>query len=110
MAPQNGILDANTHHLHRLAFMLTEFCNLACPYCYEHREPEIFYNSDPTKRTMSESSVIALLEGAFKLWPSIESLFFFGGEPLLKRKLIKFIRALEFSVADYLSQVIGIPH
>ena len=93
MAPQNGILDSDARQLHRLAFMLTEFCNLACPYCYEHREPEIFYNADPTKRTMSESSVIALLEGAYRLWPSIEALFFFGGEPLLERKLIKVMQS-----------------
>jgi uncharacterized protein len=82
-------VEPNHPSLHRLAIMLTEVCNLACPYCYEHRDPEIFYNPDPHKRTMTEASVIDMLERAYKIWPRISTLFFFGGEPLLKRKLIR---------------------
>jgi len=75
--------------LHRLAIMLTEVCNIDCPYCYEHRDPEIFYNPDPRKRTMDRDSALDLITRAYKLWPHIETLFFFGGEPLIKRQLIR---------------------
>jgi uncharacterized protein len=80
---------AQPRELHRLAIMLTEHCNIDCPYCYEHRDPEIFYNPDPRKRTMSEDSALDLLERAYRVWPEIGALFFFGGEPLLKRQLIQ---------------------
>ncbi|MGY3413055.1 radical SAM protein with 4Fe4S-binding SPASM domain [Bradyrhizobium sp. GM5.1] len=75
--------------LSRMAIMLTEHCNIACPYCYEHRDPEVFYHPDPKKRTMSESSALDLLERVYRVWPSIGTLFFFGGEPLLKRDIIE---------------------
>lgn len=78
------------HHrsLRRLALMVTELCNLACPYCYEHREPEVFFASSPHMRRMSGSSALDVLERAYSLWPQIDAIFFFGGEPLLQRKLI----------------------
>ena len=88
----NNCIDQTTNktrELHRLAIILTEMCNIACPYCYEHREPEIFYNSNHSKRAMSEESAIEILQGAYKLWPKIDALFFFGGEPLLKKNVIK---------------------
>jgi uncharacterized protein len=75
--------------LHRLAVMLTEVCNIDCPYCYEHRDIQQFYHPDPRKRTMTEESALDLIARAYRLWPNIGALFFFGGEPLLKRKLIR---------------------
>lgn len=75
--------------LQRLAIILTEMCNIACPYCYEHREPEIFYNPNHSQRAVSEDSAIEVLRRAYKLWPTIHTLFFFGGEPLLKKHVIR---------------------
>lgn len=79
----------STSELNRLAIMLTEHCNIDCPYCYEHRDPEVFYHPDPKMRSMSEESALALLTKAYRIWPSIGALFFFGGEPLLKRHVIR---------------------
>jgi len=40
---------------------------------------------------MSEEGAIDILQRAYQLWPRIGTLFFFGGEPLLKKKVIKHI-------------------
>lgn len=84
---QNGSKDKG--YLHRLALILSEHCNIACPYCYEHREPEVFYNPEPSMRGMTPESALSILSSAYKLWPKIGVLFFFGGEPLLKKHVIK---------------------
>jgi uncharacterized protein len=84
-----GPATASGRELHRLAIILTEHCNIACPYCYEHREPEVFYHPTPSKRYMSADSVLDILRRAYSLWPHIGALFFFGGEPLVKKSLIK---------------------
>lgn len=81
--------SARGRELHRLALILTETCNIACPYCYEHREPDVFYHPQPTMRGMTEDSVLQIVQRAYRIWPHIGALFFFGGEPLLKKHLIK---------------------
>lgn len=85
----NNCIDQTTNktrELHRLAIILTEMCNIACPYCYEHREPEIFYNSNHSKRAMSEESQLRFYKAHINFGQRLTP-FFSSGESHFSKKM-----------------------
>jgi uncharacterized protein len=80
--------------LPKLVFMVNNYCNLKCTYCYEHET--VF-----TRKSIDMSRPIAsrALEKFYETFHSIHQLMFIGGEPSLSEDLIEFAvqRAIELS-------------
>ena len=78
------IYDENTFLCKDVTFCVTESCNLACTYCYEHHKTGHRMSWDTAKKIVD-----SLFEGAFldNQAPAI-ILDFIGGEPLLEIELI----------------------
>ncbi len=69
---------------------LTDRCNLCCDYCFERRRP----------RAMSEETLMAAMDIAAPDEGGRAGVTFFGGEPLLEKKLIQ----TAFEYADELKE------
>lgn len=74
---------SQNHSLDHLVILITEECNLRCGYCYINNKPG----------TMSKNTALKAVELLFaeNKPPNDVSIAFFGGEPLLKPKMIEFI-------------------
>ena len=97
-----------------LIIVLTGQCNLRCKYCVygEHYPDEVFYDDikdmsfDTARKAIDEYVEFykdKVAHGYFK----IPSIFFYGGEPLLKKKLIKriveYTKLIEFKCNFYMT-------
>jgi uncharacterized protein len=72
--------------LPQLVFMVNNFCNLKCRYCYEHEN--VF--TEPPK-TLSKELAKATLETMSDLFSQIGRIMFIGGEPTLCEDLLEYI-------------------
>ena len=69
----------------RIEIMLTNTCNLSCKYCYAK---DGTYGRKP--RILNENEIIKYLNALFPIkYNYVNTVFFFGGEPLLNFKVIK---------------------
>ncbi len=68
----------------QLQFLVTNTCNLKCKYCYAK---EGTYNKNI--KFMSFSTIIKTLDVFFNKYEYIDTIMFFGGEPLLNYDIIK---------------------
>jgi radical SAM protein with 4Fe4S-binding SPASM domain len=64
-----------------ISFVLTESCNLACTYCYEHQDDKKLFNEDLAKQIITDSFQD----------PDFDELEidFFGGEPFIGYKVMR---------------------
>lgn len=94
------ILQENAHEktqaqkgqrLGRLTLIVSNVCNLSCSYCYVTSR-----NLGPNGR-MSPDTIRDLLRKLIDLYPEIEVVHFFGGEPLMNLPAIE--AAVEFLAA-----------
>ena len=72
--------------LPQLVFMVNNFCNLKCRYCYEH---ENVFTEPPT--TMPKDLAKAAIETMSDIFSEIERIMFIGGEPALCEDILDFI-------------------
>lgn len=72
--------------LPQLVFMVNNFCNLKCRYCYEHEN--VF--TEPPK-TLSTDLARATIDSMTDLFSEIGRIMFIGGEPALCEDLLYFI-------------------
>jgi uncharacterized protein len=70
--------------LPKLVFMVNNFCNLSCRYCYEH-EP-VF--TQP-KKVMSHEIVQSAVSKFFDAFGAVHTIMFIGGEPTLSPGVIE---------------------
>ncbi|MEA2694481.1 MAG: uncharacterized protein QOJ16_3868 [Acidobacteriota bacterium] len=80
--------------LPKLVFMVNNFCNLRCTYCYEHAT--VF--KEPAT-TMTRELVDSALERFHAAFRGCAELMFIGGEPTLSESIIEYacLRAAEIS-------------
>lgn len=83
--PEPRTLKSNGS-LPQLVFMVNNFCNLKCRYCYEHEN--VF--TEPPK-TLSKELAKATLETMSALFSKIGRIMFIGGEPTLCEDLLDYI-------------------
>ncbi len=78
--------------VNRLCLLVSQECSLGCIYCYAHQGT---YNHPSL---MDERTAIKIIDTFSTMFNSIESIQFFGGEPLLNigviRKTIEFVNEL----------------
>jgi len=79
--------------LPKLVFMVNNYCNLACSYCYEH---DTVFKERAT--VMSHETVDAALESFHQAFRGFGELMFIGGEPTLSEEVIEY--ACERSLAE----------
>jgi uncharacterized protein len=72
--------------LPQLVFMVNNFCNLKCQYCYEH---ENVFTEPPT--TLSKELAKATIEMMSDIFSKIGRIMFIGGEPALCEDLLDYI-------------------
>lgn len=82
---QNKIED-DSDTCSRLVLVITQGCNLACKYCYAH---EGLYNEKCAKKMNFETAQNAIDIFLNRYSGGIETIQFFGGEPLMNFSLIK---------------------
>lgn len=71
----------------RLILNLSEYCNLACRYCYAE---EGSYGQNKKTNVMSLETVKEVIKRTYELYPKgITTIQFFGGEPLLNKSVMK---------------------
>ena len=58
---------------------LTDACNLKCKYCYENK----------SVREISFDNITKIIDNEIKQKSKYASIYFYGGEPLLKKQIIK---------------------
>lgn len=58
---------------------LTDACNLRCKYCYENK----------SIRDFSFDNITKLIDNELKQKSEYANIYFYGGEPLLKKQMIK---------------------
>jgi uncharacterized protein len=85
-AALDAFLRSSAKRVNRLSLILTSACNLRCRYCYEGSE--LMPQANAHTGSMSEECVDAALGYFQRHYDSIDSLMFFGGEPLLRFPLI----------------------
>ncbi|WP_026505160.1 radical SAM/SPASM domain-containing protein [Butyrivibrio sp. NC3005] len=71
-------------HLGELIIHVSNDCNMRCLYCYGNGG---CYNMK--REFMDEETVIETLEKMYKIYPKIDLINFFGGEPTLNLNVIK---------------------
>jgi len=72
--------------LYKLVFNVANTCNLNCKYCYASGGN---YKRENTIMTFEQADNI--LKKIFSKYTEIKTIYFFGGEPLINFKLIKYI-------------------
>lgn len=72
--------------LYKLVFNVANLCNLNCKYCYASGG-----NYNRENNVMSFEQANKILEKIFKKYSKLETVYFFGGEPLLNFKLIQYL-------------------
>ena len=58
---------------------LTDACNLKCKYCYENK----------SVREISFDNITKIIDNEIKQKSKYTTIYFYGGEPLLKKQTIK---------------------
>ncbi|MCX7656241.1 MAG: radical SAM protein [Treponemataceae bacterium] len=90
---EEQVIDMGKQHnlflsLRRLTLIMTNACNFRCSYCYED-----FYENgklnNPKNQVIHIDSCIKYIEKISNIYDKIESICFFGGEPLLELESIK---------------------
>ena len=74
----------DNNHLDELIIHVSNDCNMRCLYCYGQGG---CYNMK--RELMDEETVLETLEKMYAIYPSIDLINFFGGEPTLNLKVIK---------------------
>lgn len=69
---------------------LTLRCNLECPFCFSSEDP----NKSVSYQEPSTADVLARVE-KFKNLKSFSTIFFFGGEPTLRKDIFELIRGVK---------------
>lgn len=87
--------DHKGPRLGRLTLIISNVCNLACSYCYVGADKPSSAHSK-----MSPEEVRQVLDRTLQLYPEIEVVHFFGGEPLMN------LPAME-EAAEYLAEAVG---
>ena len=75
----------NKKELYKLVFNVANMCNLNCKYCYASGG-----NYKRQNEIMSKEIVDKILEKVFSKYEKVYTVYFFGGEPLLNFKVIKY--------------------
>jgi uncharacterized protein len=80
--------------LPKLVFMVNNYCNLNCSYCYEHET--VF-----TRKSIDMSRMIAsrALDKFYETFQCVHQLMFIGGEPTLSEDVIEFASARAIELA-----------
>lgn len=88
----NAIIEQSNpfFSLRRLTFIMTNACNFRCSYCYEDFYENGKLNS-PNNKIINIDSCIKYVEKISNIYNKIESICFFGGEPLLELNNIQSI-------------------
>lgn len=73
--------------LGRMTFVLTRECNLRCKYCYENNAAACATESP--EKEMDISDAARFIGEIKKIYKRVNAIMFFGGEPFLKKKLMK---------------------
>ncbi len=76
--------ERNRNHLDELIVHVSNDCNMRCLYCYGQGG---CYNME--RELMKEETVIEALEKMYAIYPEIDLINFFGGEPTLNLPVIK---------------------
>ncbi len=82
----SSIFKKEPGKLYKLVFNVANLCNLNCKYCYASGG-----NYNRENNVMSFEQADKILEKVFKKYSKLETVYFFGGEPLLNFKLIKYL-------------------
>jgi len=69
----------------KLVFMVNNYCNLACSYCYEHET--VFKQKS---EDMSPEVVRTSLDKFYDSFSRVDELMFIGGEPTLSESIIEY--------------------
>jgi len=69
----------------RLVLLVAQTCNIKCSYCIA----EAYMGLYPDNRVMSPATACAAIEKVFKTAQDVQSIVFFGGEPLIGFSTIK---------------------
>ncbi len=77
-----------TYGLNRLSLIMTNDCNFACTYCYENWDSDEKLNMIKNK-FLSVQDALKAIDLCVNTFGSIQTLMFFGGEPLLRLKEIE---------------------
>lgn len=77
-------INHNDEKLYKLVFNVSNACNLNCKYCYADGGN---YNRKNSLMTLEQADKI--IEEVIKKYSKVETVYFFGGEPLLNFKVIK---------------------
>ncbi len=72
-------IKADPAKITRLVLLVAQTCNIKCSYCFA----EAYMDLHPESRVMSPATARAAIEKVFKTAPEVQSLVFFGGEPLI---------------------------
>ena len=72
--------------LYKLVFSVSNTCNLNCKYCYANGG-----NYKREDNIMTQEDADAILKKVFKKYNKLQTIYFFGGEPLLNFKVIEYI-------------------
>lgn len=72
--------------IHRITVCVSNDCNLRCKYCYAHGG-----NYDKERNLMSANTAKDFVTFCCENYDVIDSILFFGGEPFLNYKIIKYI-------------------
>lgn len=80
---------APSMRVRRATIMLTTECNLRCRYCYEAKQNG--ETPSPNTPSLSRTDASEVVSFLVRVCPTVDSLMFFGGEPLLRFSLLQAI-------------------
>lgn len=81
---KSGFIGESKNILDRLVLNISNDCNLSCRYCYATNGT---YNQD--KSLMEEKVAIKTIDYFYNVYDEVNTIQFFGGEPLLNPEIIK---------------------
>ncbi len=91
----------NLGRLKKLSIIVTNECNLACLYCYANKGS---YNMK--KQILNSNNMKKIIDFYFSKYNIIESILFFGGEPLINYEVIE--EVIKYIDEKYLKQEIEV--
>lgn len=95
-----SIPKRNKAHLEELVIHISNDCNLACTYCYGDGGT---YHSE--RCLMKPETLIETLDKFYAIYPSIDIIQLFGGEPMLNPQLIRI--ACEYVKNNHKNSIVG---
>lgn len=75
-----------SHNMKRITLCVSNDCNLRCRYCYAQGG-----NYGQNRLLMNEKTALDFVDFCYRELNELDNVMFFGGEPLLNWKIIKFI-------------------